>query len=298
MPRLAGVCAAALTPLDADLAPDTEALVAHLRRLLAGGCDAINLLGTTGEATSFSVEQRLRVLEAVASSGLPLGAIMVGTGAAALADAVRLTRRATELGYAGALVIPPFYYKNVGDDGVTAYYAALIERVADPRLRLYLYHFPAMSGVPITAEAIARLRSAYGATIAGVKDSANAPGYAAGLVAQCADLDVFPSTEAILATARRDGFAGCISATVNVTAELAGSVWHAGEDDPQRASRQELLSAQRATIARYPLIPALRHLMARRTGDDAWLRIVPPLRPLEARDAAQLDAEFAFEAVR
>jgi len=295
------VCAAALTPLNADLSPNTGALAVHLAWLLANGCDAINLLGTTGEASSFSADQRTAIMEAVAAAGLPLEAFMVGTGAASLADAARLTTRAVALGYAGALVIPPFYFKHVSDDGVFAYYAALIERVADPKLRLYLYHFPAMSGVEITPALIARLRAAYPHTIAGVKDSSGAPGYAAGLVAAFPGLDVFPSTEAILADARLAGYAGCISASVNVTAPIAGAVWHAAPGDAGLTQRQANLTALRATIARYPLVPALRSVVAANTGDDTWLRIIPPLHALDAADALALGEELranpAFAAI-
>ena len=301
-PRLGGVCAAALTPLDSDLGPDTRALAEHLAWLLANGCDAINLLGTTGEATSFSAEQRLAVLEAVAAAELPLDRIMAGTGAAALADAVRLTRRAVELGYAGALVIPPFYFKCVPEDGVFRYYATLIERVNDARLRLYLYHFPAMSGIELTPALIARLRDAYGETIVGVKDSSGTPGYASGVVAAFEGLDVFPSSEAVLADARRDGYAGCISASVNVTAPLAGLVWHAADGDATRAQNQANLTALRAAIARYPFVPALRRIVGDALREKAWLRIVPPLHPLADDDAATLDAALhenpAFSLIR
>ncbi len=149
--RLRGVIAAAATPLNADFSIDTERLIQHCRALLAEGCDGINLLGTTGEATSFSVEQRLAAMQAVARSGLPMSQFMVGTGAASLNDAVRLTREARDLDFTGALVLPPFYYKPIDNVGLLAYFDELINRVGAD-LRLYLYNFPQLSGVPYPLE--------------------------------------------------------------------------------------------------------------------------------------------------
>jgi len=285
------VIAAALTPVGPDFAPDLSRVVAHCGRLLRDGCDGINLLGTTGEAVSFSVAQRLAVMEAIAASGLPPARFMVGTGAAALADAVTLTAAATRLGFAGALVLPPFYYKDVGDDGLYAHFATLIERVAAPALKLYLYHFPALSGVPFSRGAIGRLVAAYPTTIAGLKDSSGDLAYAQAVVTEFPELAVFPSTEAILLDARRRGFAGCISATANVTAPLAARVWRAnGAADA--ASDQAALAALRVTIARRPLIPAIRHTAARLFTDAAFARMLPPLVPLSAHEALALDAEL------
>lgn len=298
--RIGGVLAATLTPVGTALGPDLERVVEHCARLLRDGCDGINLLGTTGEAVSFSVGQRLAVMRAIAGSGLPLERFMVGTGASALADAVELTAAAAELGFAGALVLPPFYYKNVGDDGLFAHFATLIERVARPSLKLYLYHFPALSGVPFTPAVIARLVDAYPETIAGLKDSSGDMAYADAVVAAFPGLDVFPSTEAILLDARRRGFAGCISATVNVTGRLAGMVWRAN-GSPDAAADQTALTALRTTIAKRPLVPAIRHTAARLFADAALARMLPPLTPLGADDAraldAELDAQPAFRAL-
>lgn len=288
-----GVCAAALTPLAADLTPDCDAVVAHCRRLLASGCDAINLLGTTGEAQSLSVEQRLAVMTAVAHAGLPLSVFMVGTGAASLADTVRLTRAAVDLGYAGALVIPPFYFTQITDDGIVAYYDALVERVGDARLRLYLYHFPALSGVGFSPDVVARIAARLPQTLAGIKDSSGVPGYAESIVARVPQIDVFPSSEGALATARARGFAGCISATVNVSASLAARVWRSAVDGASIVGDdQTQLIAIREALASHQLVPALRATLAALLGDAAWTRVVPPLVPLAPGDASALLARL------
>lgn len=284
--RLGGVCAATLTPLDGGLEPDHHALIAHCRRLLDNGCDAINVLGTTGEATSLSRDERLRIMHAVADAGLPLDRFMVGTGAAAFADAVALTRAAVELGFAGALVIPPFYFKNLTDDGVFAFYDRLVDRIGDRRLRLYLYHFPQLSGFAFSTGLVTRLAAAFPRTLAGIKDSSGAAGYAEALAAACPSIDIFPSSEGALADAKSKGFAGCISATVNVSAPLAQRVW-SGDRRPAHA-----LAAIRATMAQHQLVPAIRTVMASLLGDGRWRRVIPPLHPLPELDAARLVAEL------
>ena len=277
----------------ADLSPDVVRLERHCRRLLARGCDGINLLGTTGEATSLSIAQRRGAMEAIAASGLPLERFMVGTGASALADAAALTSYAVELGFAGALVIPPFYFKDVPEDGVFAFYASLIERVANPQLSLYLYHFPALSGVPFALSLIERLVRAYPTTIVGLKDSSGDMDYAQSVAATFPSLDVFPSTEGALGSARGAGYAGCISATVNVTAPLAGEVWNSGGAAGAESAAQHALAHLRGTIARYPLVPAIRHIVANLDGDPGWLRLLPPLAPLARDDMSALDAALA-----
>jgi len=223
-PRPRGVIAATATPVHADFTPDLPRLLAHCRALLENGCDAINLLGTTGEATAFSVEQRCAVMRGVAESGLPLERFMVGTGVCALEESVRLTRAACELGFAGALLLPPFYYPDATNDGLVAYVDELVRRVADARLALYLYHIPQNTKVAWPLEVVARLRDRHGSTLAGLKDSAGDLAYSRAVAQAIPDFDVFPSSEAALAHSRADGFAGCISATVNLTAPHAQAI--------------------------------------------------------------------------
>jgi 4-hydroxy-tetrahydrodipicolinate synthase len=287
-----GVVAAIATPVDEALQPDHGALVDHARWLLSNGCDGLNVLGTTGGFASFTVAQRIDIMQALASSGLPLPAMMVGTGASALGDAVALTRAAVALRFGGALVIPPFYYKGVSEDGVFTYVANLIEQVGASELRMYLYNFPANSGVPYTVPLVKRLLAAYPNVIVGLKDSSNDAAYAAELHRELPQLDLFPSSESVLAAARRAGYAGCISASVNVTAPLAGRVWADG-DDADGDARQAELAAIRAAILSVPSIPAIHHLLAELHGDDVWSRLVPPLYALDANERAALEARLA-----
>ena len=169
-PTLSGVIAAIATPVDEAGEPDLARATGLAQFLLANGCDGLNVLGTTGEATSFSLEQRKRVMSAYKDAGIPTDRLMVGTGAAATADAVALTRHAAELGFAGALVLPPFYYKGVPDDGLAAYVDALVQATAAKPIAIYLYHYPALSGLPWHVTLIRRLLDAHGGRIVGLKD--------------------------------------------------------------------------------------------------------------------------------
>ena len=165
-----GINAAILTPMKRDLSPDLDRLEKHARWLLANGCNGLGLLGTTGEANSFGFQERIEIMEDLVARGIPATKLMPGTGTSALTDTVLLTRKAAELGCPGALLLPPFYYKNPSDDGLFAYFSEVAQRVSGS-IKLYLYHFPAQSAVPFSVDLISRLLKAYPGTFKGVKDS-------------------------------------------------------------------------------------------------------------------------------
>lgn len=297
MPILSGVIAAAATPLTPELSIDLDRLVDHCRRLLGpGGCDGVNLLGTTGEATSFPVAQRLEAMRAVAASGLPLDRFMVGTGAAALDDACRLTAEAKALGFAGALLLPPFYYKGVDDAALFAYVETVVQRVGPDGLALYLYHFPANSGVPYPVGVVTRLRRAFPDTVVGLKDSSGDLAYSAALANSLPGFAVFPSAEGSLARAAELGFAGCISATANVTGPFAQAAWAS----PASAAGKEALQAAvdiRARIAKFPLVASVKATLALLTGVAAWRRVMPPLTALNDGDVVRLGEALSGSAL-
>jgi len=288
-----GVYAAALTPLTEALDPDLELMVGHCRWLLASGCDGLAPLGTTGEANALTVDQRLAIIEGLAAAGVPGSKLIMGTGSCALGDAARLSRAAVAAGAAGVLVLPPFYYKNPSEDGLFRCFAELIERVADPRLRLYLYHFPRMSTVPIAASLIRRLLAAYPGTVAGLKDSSGEWEHTATMCADFPGFNVFAGTEALLLPTLRAGGAGCISATVNVTAPLAAEVARAARENSGEAEiLQEALTRVRGALERYPFVGVLKALMARLTGRTEWSNILPPLSLPPAEAVEDLVAEL------
>ncbi len=283
---LFGVIAATPTPVHGDFTPDTQRLVRHCRQLLDGGCDAINLLGTTGEANSFGMAQRLAVMQAVAAEGLPLQRFMVGTGVCSLVESVALTQAAFDLGYAGALVLPPFYYPDIAAGALVDYIGELIRRVARSAQALYLYHIPQNTGVAWPLECVAELKQRYPDTLAGLKDSSGDLAYARAIVREVPGFDVFPSSEATLIHADRDGFAGCISASTNITAADSQAAWQA-QGTAEGARRVAIASAQRAALAREALVPSIKAALSARYGDPEWARTCPPLI---ARTSAQTGA--------
>ena len=279
--KLRGVIAAVATPVAEDGSPDTTRATKLARYLIDNGCDGLNVLGTTGEATSFSLEERKRVMDAYKSAGLPLDWMMVGTGAAAVADAVALTRHAAELGFAGALVLPPFYYKGAPDDGLVAYIDTIVKATAGKLIPIYLYHYPQQSGLHWHAVLLKRLLDTFGARIAGLKDSSGDMNYAREAAAISKTFDVFPSTEAVLLDARAGAFAGCISATANLNADLCQLAWAKGD----KAALDAAVTIRKLFDGK-PLVSGVKALLAHIHGDPALARMKPPLAPFSAADRA------------
>jgi 4-hydroxy-tetrahydrodipicolinate synthase len=224
-------------------------------------------------------------MDAYKANGLPLERLMVGTGAAAMADAVALTRHAAELGFGGALVLPPFYYKGVSDDGLAAYIDTLVKATAQKPIPIYLYHYPAMSGVPWHLTLIKRLLESHPARIVGLKDSSGEMAYARGAAAVSPDFAVFPSTEAALIEARAGAFAGCISATANLNADLCARAWREGDTVALDAA-----VAIRKLFEGKPLVSGVKTLLSHIHGDPALARVKPPLTPYSAADRAAVFA--------
>jgi 4-hydroxy-tetrahydrodipicolinate synthase len=288
---LSGVIAAIATPVAEDGTPDLERVVKLARFLLDNGCDGLNVLGTTGEATSFSLNERKSVMDAYKAYGLPLNRLMVGTGAAAVSDAAALTRHAAELGFAGALVLPPFYYKGVPDDGLVAYIDTLVQATAQTPIPIYLYHFPAMSGLPWHVTLIKRLLESFPTRIVGLKDSSGDMAYARSVAAISKGFAVFPSTEAALIEAKQGAFAGCISATASLNADLCARAWRQG--DP---AALEAAVAIRKLFDGKPLVSGVKALLGHIHGDPALGRVKPPLAAFSAADRAAVFA--GHDAVR
>ena len=284
--KLSGVIAAVATAVDESGAPDAARSTKLARFLLDTGCDGLNVLGTTGEATSFSLEQRKSVMSEYKKAGLPLDRLMVGTGAAATSDAIALTRHAAELGFAGALVLPPFYYKGVPDDGLAAYVAAIVKATSEKPIPIYLYHFPSQSGLPWHVKLIARLLDAHKDRIVGLKDSSGDMAYAREAAGVAKGFDVFPSTEACLTEARTGIFAGCISATANLNADLCQKAWQGD------AAAQETAVTIRNLFNGKALVSGIKSTLAHVHNDAGWARMAPPLAPFTAADKAAANAGY------
>ncbi|QOT77474.1 dihydrodipicolinate synthase family protein [Cupriavidus basilensis] len=287
--KLRGVFAPVVTPFNDDLSINLPAFVAHCQRLVADGA-GVAISGTNSEACSETFEERMALVDAVIDAGIPGERVLVGTGCCAIGDAVALTRHAIDRGCAGVLVLPPFFFKNVQEDGVFAYYRELIERVDDPALRVVLYHIPAMSGVPITLPLIERLVAAFPAQIAGVKDSSGDWDNVVAMLERFPTLSIFPASEILMLRSLALGAAGCISATNNINARdiaLAyGSVTEA-------ARLNDSITAVRKAAERFPMVAAVKHTLSLLAGDAGWRHVRPPLVPLAADAALQLSQAMA-----
>lgn len=294
--KLHGVIAAVPTPFTDRGKPDLERFLLQCRWALSNGCNGLNVLGTTGEATSMDRGQRVDVMR-TASKALEPRHLMVGTGGTpALAETIELTRYAAELGYAGALILPPYYYKPVSEDGLFAYFSRIIDSLPSSDFGIYLYNIPQMTGIAFSQDLIHRLVNVHKGRIYGLKDSSGDLDYARSIQARFPHLDIFPSDESVLSEARESGFAGCISASVNLTATLAERVWKHGKRSP--AEDNANLSGLRKKIVSFPLIPCVKALIGIRENDPEWTTVLPPLTKLSSeqmRQVSQVADTLGFE---
>ena len=287
-----GVNAAVLTAMNADLSVDLDRMAAHSKWLLANGCNGLGILGTTGEANSLGVSERIAVMEGLVERGLPPARLMPGVGTPALTDTVLLAKKAAELGCPGVLALPPFFYKNPSEDGLFAYFSEVIQRLGTGT-KIYLYHFPAQSAVPFTLPLIARLLKAYPGTVKGIKDSsgdfANTKSYVDAFAKD--GFEVYAGDDGALHDLLDAGGAGCITAASNVGSALNGQVYAGWGTEAGRAA-QVTLGAIRKAVTSAALIPGLKALVARNTGDSRWEAIRPPHMALSAEQKAKLFATF------
>ena len=293
--RMQGIFSPVLTPFNADLSPDPGRFVKHCRWLI-GQDVSLAVFGTNSEANSLSVAEKRGLLDALLNAGVPAHRLLPGTGACALPDAIELTRHAVAAGCGGVLMLPPFYYKGVSDEGLYRAFATVIDRVADARLQIYLYHIPPVSNVPITYALIDRLLKAYPTAIAGIKDSSGDWKNTAGMLErfQPQGFNVFAGSENFLLANLRGGGAGCITATGNVNPGPIVKLyreWQGADADAQQAA----LDATRAVFARLPMIPAMKAAIAWKSGRTDWATVRPPLVDLDAEQQTSL--QQALDAV-
>ena len=291
-----GVFCAAATPVAADLSPDLQLFAAHCRQLISDGVTGIALLGTTGEANSFDLGERRAILEAALDGGIAPDRLMPGTGVAAVPDSVALTRHALSVGVNRVVMLPPYYYKGVSDDGLFDAYRTIIDRIADDRLQVVLYHIPQVSGVPLSLDLIGRLVAAYPKTVVGIKDSSGDFENMRRIVETFAGFSVFAGADPLMMPLLKIGGAGCITAASNLMSTDLRTVFD-GHADPSRAdavaAAQRRVETLRSLSNRYPQIATIKAMIAWRTGEAGWTRVRPPLRPLDEAQRADIDSEMA-----
>jgi 4-hydroxy-tetrahydrodipicolinate synthase len=283
-----GVLSAVLTPLDGNLNADFDRLIDHINWLLQRGNNAIGLLGTTGEANSFSVDERMEILEAVLEGGIAQDKLLVGTGCCSIPDTVNLTRHAYSHGVAAVLLLPPFYYKKVNDIGLQTYFATILDRVGENELKIYLYHFPQLTGVPYTIKLVETLVSKYSQNIIGMKDSGGDWSHMEEILKAIPGFRLYAGSEKFLLSALNAGGAGCISASANLTSREAADVyeaWKRGGGEKEQAR----LSLLREALEMYPTIGTLKYIFARLSGNKDWLNLRPPNSILTEEEGFQVE---------
>jgi len=291
--RIEGVLAPVITPFRKDLSPDADRFARHCRWLMKSGCAGLAIFGTNSEANSMSVDEKLELLDALVHSGIPAAALMPGTGHCALSDSVRMTREAVRLGCGGVLMLPPFYYKGVSDEGLFRNFAEVIERVGDERLRVYLYHIPPVSNVPISLELIERLIARYPGIVAGVKDSSGDWSNTKAMLDRFKDrsFDVFAGSEVFLLDNLRHGGKGCITATGNVNPGAIDQVYRRWKD-ADADGLQAGITATRKIVQKVAMIPALKAIVAHFGNDPQWRAVRPPLVELTSDQERSLVSEL------
>lgn len=290
--NFAGVLVPVLTPFTPDGAPDAARFAAFCRWLLDEGADGLAVFGTTSEANSMSPQERMALLDHLIASGIPAARLMPGTGACAMTDALELTRHAVAHGVGGVLMLPPFYYKGMPDEGLYAFAAGVIDRVAAPTLRVYLYHIPPVAQVGWSLDLVGRLIRAYPQTVVGLKDSSGEWQNTAALLERYPGFAVFPGSEVFLLDGLRKGAAGCITATGNINVRGIRMVWENWQG-PQADALQAEITTLRKAMQAYPMVPALKRVVAHFQGDPNWAAVRPPMVPLDEAQAAALLADLA-----
>ncbi|MBI2297104.1 MAG: dihydrodipicolinate synthase family protein [Betaproteobacteria bacterium] len=283
--RIHGVLAPVVTPFGKDLSPDGERFIGHCRWLTTQNC-GLAVFGTNSEANSLSTNERIALLDALLAADVDPARMMPGTGCCALTDTVRLTEHAVKAGCAGVLMLPPFYYKDVSEDGLYRSFSEVIERVGDARLRVYLYHIPPVAVVGITTGLVERLLKRYPAAIAGMKDSSGDWNNTRTFLDAFArsGFDVFAGSESFLLANMRNGGGGCISATANVNPAAIDKLYRDWRK-PDADLQQEALNVVRKTVGQYVMIPALKAVIAHYSKDPEWATVRPPLTELTAAQA-------------
>ena len=290
--RFTGVLAAAVTPVDNNLIPNEALMTDHCKWLLKNGVVDLAILGTTGEANSFSLKERIRIIEGLIESGIPANKMMPGTGSCTLTDAVILSSLCVKAGTRGVLMLPPFYYKNPSDDGLFAFFSEVIQRVGSDALKIYLYHFPQQSATPFSLSLIERMVKEYPNTIVGMKDSSGDLENMVAAVKNFPEFCVLSGADDLVLPLLKQGGGGCITACANILPRLLKEMYEGFRSGEDITEVNEMITGVRKVMAKLPAPPGQKAIIARHTGNDKWRNMRPPLMELKDEKLAQLYAEL------
>lgn len=292
--NFSGVIAPVLTPFGEDGAPDADRFIEHAEWLIEDGCTALAPFGTTSEANSLGLDERMELLEDLVDAGIDPAKLMPGTGTCSLTDTVILTEHAVGLGCGGVLMLPPFYYKNPSEEGLFNYFADVIDDIGDDRLKVYLYHIPPVAQVGFTLKLIERLRNEFPDTVVGLKDSSGDWSNMKAILDAFPGFELFPGSELYFLDGLRNGSAGIISATANIAAGRLRELYES-QKDPGADKLQAEISAMRKTVQSYQMIPMMKGLIAHYRNDPTWAELRPPLTQLSEADMARAIKVLAEE---
>lgn len=291
-----GIWPALMTPLDAQLNIDHAKMAAHALALIKGGCGGVTAFGTTGEGPSFSMQERREALDQLLARGVPAERIIVSTSCAALPETLALTRHAIERGVHGCLMLPPFFFKGVSDEGVIACYTQVMEALPASGWRMYLYHIPQVTGVGLSHHVISTLLTRYPDVIVGIKDSAGERAHSSGLAqAYMPGITVYVGNEPDLPTMGQLGSTGAISGLANFLPRTVRRMIKE-HNGPQITDDSQTIARVLDTVRPHSLMPALKCIMGIVSGDDSWQRVRAPLVALTPQ--AQAELQNAWRALK
>ncbi len=292
IPKPSGTYAPVLMPFNADLSVDTDRLIDYCRWLLTQKCK-LAIFGTNSEANSLCVDERIDILDQVVEAGINPADLMPGTGCCAMADTVKLSAHAANHGCGGVLMLPPFFYKAVNDEGLYRSYSEIVERVGNERLRIYLYHIPPIAQVGISLGLIERLTKAYPDTIVGMKDSSGDWSNMKAVLEAFPDFDMFCGSESFLLDTMKLGGKGCISAIANIRPAAIQHLYENWQGSNAAELQSELIDFRDILTAQAP-IASLKCAISHYSNNPAWNRLRPPL--VELDDATSHSLINALEA--
>ena len=287
-----GVLVPVLTPFTRSGEPDSGRFVAFCRWLLDQGAGGLSIFGTTSEANSMSGAERMALLDRLVEAGVPAQKLMPGTGACSMTEAASLARHAVGHGCGGVLMLPPFYYKGVSDDGIFAFISGVVDKVASAALKIYLYHIPPVAQIGFSLDLVGRLIAGYPETVIGLKDSSGDWSNTAALLDHFPGFAIFPGSETFLLDGLRKGGAGCITASGNINVPGIRKVYENWQS-PQADALQGEITTLRKALQAYPMVPALKRIVAHFHNDPEWAAVRPPLVPLDPAQSAALIADLA-----
>lgn len=294
---LTGLWPPVATPFGEDGAVDEARIVRHSKALLADGAEGLAVLGTTSEANSLTLDERRRIIDAHIEGGIEPDRLLPGVGACAVDDVVTLSRHAYDVGASGVLMLPPFYFKKVPDDGVFEFFSRVVEKLGAKAPRIMLYHIPPMAAVGFSLELIGRLTEAFPEIVVGMKDSSGDAENTLAVIKAFPNFAVFPGAEVYLVRAMTAGARGCISATANVNAAgISNLLKHWQSTDADRLQGE--VNAVRKAVEKYGNIPGCKAILADRYRDPTWGFLRPPLVELNEQAKADLLADPAISAMR